>query len=296
MNEGVGTEKKESKGLTWQGLDLFPIGKVLRNYNAKKARQDLKAALNVALLDFPQSMAYALIAGLPVQSGIFCASLSTITGPVLASSRFIMLGPSNATAVMLLSVFLSLGFEPAQAIIALPLLLLLVSIFMIIGAFCKVAGITQYISRAVICGYITAAAFLIIVNQLKTVCGLHVPRAATFAESLGNFSGGLGQTDWNSIIVSLITLGFYLPLKRWAKGLPNIALALVLTGLIVWLLKPVGLHPEMLSGVSVSSWPLTLPVFHWQQFSSIAGGALAVAFLSMLESSSIAKSLAAQGR
>ncbi|WP_255567974.1 SulP family inorganic anion transporter [Ruficoccus sp. ZRK36] len=266
----------------------------MRNYSFKKAKKDLGAAANVALLDFPQSMAYALIAGLPVQTGIFCASLSTITGPILASSRFIMLGPSNATAVMLLSVFLSLGYDPTQAMLALPLLLMLVAIFMVVGAFCKVAGITQYISKAVICGYITAAAFLIIINQLKTVCGLHVPRAATFAEALGNFSGGLSQTDWNALIVSAITLACYLPLKRWAKGLPNIAIALVLTSLIVWLLRPTGLNPEMLSGVSASSWPLTLPMFHWEEFSQIAGGALAVAFLAMLESSSIAKTLAAQ--
>ncbi len=294
MNEGVGTEKKEKRGLSWNGLDLFPIGKVLRNYSLKKAKQDLGAAMNVALLDFPQSMAYALIAGLPVQAGIFCASLSTITGPILASSRFIMLGPSNATAVMLLSVFLSLGYSPVESLLALPLLLMLVAVFMVVGAFCKVAGITQYISKAVICGYITAAAFLIIINQLKTVCGLHVPRAGTFAEALGNFTGGLSQTDWNALVVSGITLACYLPLKRWAKGLPNIAIALVLTSFIVWLVRPLGLEPEMLSGVKASSWPLTLPLFHWKEFSQIAGGALAVAFLAMLESSSIAKTLAAQ--
>jgi SulP family sulfate permease len=294
MNEGVGTEKEEKKGLTWKGLELFPLGAVLRKYNAKKARKDLGAAVNVALLDFPQGMAYALIAGLPVQAGIFCSSLASITGPFLASSRFVMLGPTNASAVMLLSAFLSLGYSPEQSMLAMPLLLILVGIFMTVGAFCKVAGITQYISRAVICGYITAAAFLIIVNQLKTVCGLHVPRAATFAESLGNFSGGLSQTNWDAVIVALITLGCYLPLKKWAKGIPQVAVALVITGLVVWLLKPYGLEPEMLSSISVSSWPLTLPVFHWQEFTEIAGGALAVAFLSLLESSSIAKTLAAQ--
>ncbi|WP_246455548.1 SulP family inorganic anion transporter [Ruficoccus amylovorans] len=280
--------------MSWKGLELFPIGKVLRQYNLRKAKQDARAAMNVALLDIPQSMAYALIAGLPVQTGIFCASLSTITGPVLASSRFIMLGPSNATAVMLLSVFLSLGYSPGQALIALPLLLLLVAIFMTVGAFCKVAGITQYISKAVICGYITAAAFLIIINQLKTVCGLHVPRAATFVESLGNFSAGLGKTDTDALIVSGITLVSYLLLKRFAKGLPTIALSLVVTAVVVYVLRPYGLEPEMLSGINASSWPLTLPTFQWKEFTEIAGGALAVAFLAMLESSSIAKSLAAQ--
>lgn len=280
--------------LQWRGLSLFPLWEVIRRYNLAKARKDLSAALNVALLDFPQGMAYALIAGLPVQIGIFCSSLASLTGPLLASSRFVMLGPTNASAVMLLSAFLTLGYGPEQAVIALPLLLILVGIFMTVGAFCRIAGITQYISRAVICGYITAAACLIIVNQLKTVCGMQVPKAPTFLESLVNFIQGLPQTQWPAVAVAGITLAAYLPLKRWAKGLPNVAIALIISSVAVYLLRPFGLQTEMLSSIDVTSWPLSLPRFQWQEFNQIAQAALAVAFLSLLESSSIAKTLAAQ--
>lgn len=273
---------------------LLPIIDTLRTYSLAKAKRDASAAVNVALLDFPQAMAYALIAGLPVQFGIFCSSLASITGPIFASSRFVMLGPTNATAVMLLSAFLTLGYDPAQAVLAMPLLLLLVGVFMIVGSFLKIASISQYISRAVITGYITAAACLIIINQLKTVFGLNVPRAGTFIESLINFLGGLPGTDWHAVLVAVITLLVYLPLKRFAKGLPNVAIALVITGATVALLRPFGLEPQMLSSIDVTSWPLTLPHLEWLEFYDIANAALAVAFLSLLESSSIAKTLAAQ--
>ncbi|MDQ8193541.1 SulP family inorganic anion transporter [Coraliomargarita sp. SDUM461004] len=285
------------KVLNWfrkSGLHPFPLYQTLRNYTVGKALADFRAGINVSLLDFPQGMAYALIAGLPVQMGIFCSALSSITGPFLASSRFVMLGPTNATAVMLLSTFLTLGYAPEQAVIALPMMLILVGVFMVAGAFIGVASITQYISRAVVVGYITAAACLIIVNQLKTVLGLHVPRAGTFAESLQNLIIGIGETQWEALTMASLTLLVYLPLKRWAKGLPTVALTLLIAGGLAVVLGHYGVHAEMLSPISVSSWTFGLPRFDLGDLAVIANGALAVAFLSLLESSSIAKTLAAQ--
>jgi SulP family sulfate permease len=277
------------------GLRLFPLKDTLKDYSVTKAKADVRAALNVALLDFPQAMAYALIAGLPVQLGIYCSVLSSITGPILASSRFVMLGPTNATAVMLLSAFLTLGYDQAQAMAALPVLLLMISGFMILGAFCKVASIVQYVSRSVVTGYITAAACLIIVNQLKTVCGLDVERAGTFLQSLIIVSKSIHLSEWSSLMVAGITLAIYLPLKRYGSALPTVAMTLALIGIITeFLLKPAGISVAMLGGVSFNSWPLTLPSATLSDLPLLANTALAIAFLSLLESASIAKTLAAQ--
>ncbi len=277
------------------GLRLFPLGDVIKDYSFAKAKADAKAAVNVALLSVPQAMAYALIAGLPVQLGLYCSALSSVFGPMLASSRFVMLGSSNATAVMLLSAFLTLGYDQAQAMAALPVLLLMVAVFMIVGAFCKVASIVQYVSRSVVTGYITAAAFLIIVNQLKTVCGLDVPRAGTFIESLIIVVRSIHLSEWSSLIVAACTIAIYLPLKRFAKTLPTVAVTLALVALISeFTLKPSGIAVPMLDGVSFKSWPLTLPHVAMSEVPLLAHTALALAFLSLLESCSIAKTLAAQ--
>ncbi|MGE9291359.1 MAG: SulP family inorganic anion transporter [Puniceicoccales bacterium] len=276
------------------GLRPFPLGKTLREYSWAKAKADGKSAINVVFLDFPQGMAYALIAGLPVQMGVFCSALASITGPFLASSRFIMLGPTNATAVMLLSTFLTLGYSQQQAVIAMPILLLMVSAFMIGGALLRVSAITQFVSRAVIVGYITAAACLIIVNQLKTVLGLHVPRAGTFAESLWNLLKGIGGVQWESALIAGTTLAIYVPLKKYVKAIPTVALCLLLSAVVVVLIRPLGIQFEMLSPIDAAAWPLSIPSLHWAQINQLVGPALAVAFLSLLESSSISKALAAQ--
>jgi len=275
-------------------LDLFPLRHTLKNYSWSKARSDLRAALNVALLDFPQGMAYALIAGLPVQIGIFCSALASITGPFFASSRFVMLGPTNATAVMLLSAFLTLGYDMQQSVAALPMLLVMVGLFMVVGAFLRVASITQYISRTVVIGYISAAACLIIVNQLKTVFGLHVARAGTFAESLYNFVAGLPGTQVHSLGVGIVTILIFYTLRRLARGLPAVAVTLVLVAAGSALAGPMGLQVDMLDPVSVTEWQLGVPIFNWNELSVLANSAMAIAFLSLLESSSIAKTLAAR--
>jgi SulP family sulfate permease len=276
------------------GLKLFPLYNTLRNYSVSKGIADARAAVNVSMLDFTQGMAYALIAGLPVQNGIFGSALSSISGPTQASSRFVMLGPTNATAVMLLSTFLTLGYAPEQAVLVLPVLLLMVGLFMIGGAFLRIASVTQFISRAVVVGYISAAACLIIVNQLKNVLGLEVPRSGTFVGSLSNLLSSLHSTQLSTVLIAVITLVIFLPLRRWAKALPNVAVTLVAVGFITQFVLQYGVTTEMLDPIRISTWKLTVPQASFSEVALLANAALALAFLSLLESASISKTLAAQ--
>src|SRR5262245_20847465 len=104
----------ETAHRSWQALkafvletpvEPFPLKRALSGYDRHALQHDLRAGLNTALLAFPQAMAFALIAGLPLTYGIMCASVAAIIGPLLSSSRFIMLGPTNATAFMVFSYF-----------------------------------------------------------------------------------------------------------------------------------------------------------------------------------------------
>lgn len=276
-------------------IRLFTLQDSLKGYSWKKAKADGTAAANVALLDFPQGMAYALIAGLPVQFGIFCSALASLLGPLFASSRFVMLGPTNATAVMLLSTFLTLGYSPGQAMTALPLLMLMVGAFMILGSFVGVGGLVRYVSRSVITGYISAAAFLIIVNQLKTTLGLEVPRSGTFIESLWILLQHISGTHLPSLLIALATLAIYLPLKGLWPRIPNVAITLILISAGVQFAAGwIPFEVAMLSPINATEWPLTLPSLEGESFAVLANAALAIAFLAMLECSSISKTLAAQ--
>lgn len=277
-------------------LKLFPLWKYLRKYRPADARADVRAGVNVALLGFPQGMAYALIAGLPFAMGIYASAVASLIGPFFASSRFVLLGPSNATAVMTLSAFLGLQMDPSQVMAALPLLLLMVSILMIAGALLRVANMINYVSRSVITGYITAAAFLIVIKQLKNVLGLDLPGTATFFDSLVATIKHLGETHLPSLVLGMCSALFLVVCRRWLRRLPDVALTLVVMSLVAMGVARFGWTFTPLAEIRMEAgtWPISWPVFSFELFRKLAMPAVAIAFLSLLECASIAKTLAAK--
>ena len=275
-------------------LDRIPLVQNLRGYRFRDFLKDLRAGVNVALLDFPQGMAYAMIAGLPVQFGIYSSAIGSITGPMFASSRFLMLGPTNASAVLLLSGYLSMGLPDDQKLIVLPLLLVMVAAMMFLGALLNVEVVIQYVSRSVITGYITAAAFLIIINQVQNVLGLEVEKSGTFLGACRATLGGIGGIHLPTLAFSVATIVVYFLIRKLIRFLPAVAGTLVVMTVAGVVLGNHG-HPfESLPPVTSGAWPLTWPVFDPGMMNQLLGTAFAIAFLSLLESASIAKTLAAR--
>jgi sulfate permease, SulP family len=286
-------------------LDFLPIKRSFRNYNSKKAAADLKAGINVALLAFPQSMAYAVIAGLPIFYGLFTEIVSGIVGPIFSGSRLLIAGSTNATAVLFFGAILTLGLTPDQTLAIVPLLLLMVGAFLIVGSLIGVANLIQFVSRSVIIGYITAAAFYIIVNQASKVIGVHVEVASGFTLF------GLAWKTLLSIpfahpptlILSGVTAACYWMMQKHFPKLPNVAIVLIFMSALGVVFNNAIAHSDMfaawgqiahLDSISVSSWKLHTPHFSLSEISLIAQTALVLAFLCTLEAASVGKSLAAR--
>jgi SulP family sulfate permease len=280
----------------YNGLDFFPLRKSLSGYqNDFKGHLagDTRAGFNVALLAFPQGMAYALIAGLPIQYGIYGSAIAAMVAPIFAKSHYITLGPTNATSVMLLSAFASLGIAGTQMLSLVPLLILLVGLFVVIGAYFKVANFVQYISRSVITGYITAAALLIIANQIPKALGLSLPhKGATFYESMALIASSIETVHWITVGISLVTVVLYVWLDRFYKALPNVAICLVTLSLLTALTVGHNAGVAFLSGINAADWSFQAPALSLANIQLLASPALAIALLCILEGISIGKSLA----
>jgi SulP family sulfate permease len=284
-------------------LSFFPLKSSLSGYQASYFSGDLRAGLNVALLAFPQGMAYALIAGLPIQYGIYGSAMAAMVAPVFAKSPLITMGPTNATSVMLLSAFASLGIVGADKLSMVPLLILLVGLFIVIGAYFKVANLVQYISRSVITGYITAAALLIITNQIPKALGLEMPgKGATFYQSMVLMFQSIDTVHWATVLVSLLTALLFFILNKRFKSLPNVAISLMaisaLTEFVIESLhlKLLGRESQIhfLAAIDAADWSLNAPNFSLDSIHTLASPALAIALLCILEGISIGKSLAAR--
>ena len=266
--------------------------------------QDSKAGINVALLAIPQGMAYALIAGLPLHFGLLASGVSALVGGIFGGGKFITLGPTNATAVLLLGVFLQLkmvstnGEVTHSALLVLPSILVCTGIWLILASFFRISFLIKFISRTVITGYITAASFLIIINQMDTVFGLQdpLPLGTNFFESIFFIIKAFHSFSISSLLLSIITLFFFLILKKQFNNLPNIAISLILGSFIGQFLIFQDYKVLCLKPFSVNIFPLSGPdfsmfVIHWQV---ILQSSFAIALLCLIEGLSIGKSLASR--
>ena len=197
----------------------FPALQVLFNYSSSHWPGDFRAALNVALLAIPQGMAYALVAGLPIQYGLLGSAFAAIFGGLFGRDRFITLGPTNATAVLLFGVFAGLGMinqngmGSESTLFVLPWILLFAGIFLLLAAFLRISFLVQFVSRTVITAYVTTASLLIIANQAKHVLGLsgkgeEVPSEfwAILVQALKGIAQASPPSIWLSIITAIIFL------------------------------------------------------------------------------------------
>ncbi|MEJ6648143.1 MAG: SulP family inorganic anion transporter [Akkermansiaceae bacterium] len=285
-------------------LQIFPFRSYLKGYSRETAKFDLKASVNVALLAIPQGMAYAAIAELPILYGIICSAVASIVAPLFASSRQTILGPTNATSLMVFSFFAAQGLAMEEKLALMPLLVLMVGIICLIGALLKAADLLQYISQSVLVGYITGAAILIMINQ-----GKHLFGVADTVQSASNFFGMLdglltvsSSFLWQPALLGGATLLIYFVISRFLPTLPNFALTLFLVAL-----------GSAIAANFLPGWSETVPNFKayalndlqpkfptasengiFHDISTLMSVALAIAFLASLENTVMSKSIASR--
>ena len=149
---------------------FVPAFDSLRNYSLQTLTSDTMAGLTVAAVAVPQAMAYAQIAGLPPQYGLYTAIVMTTVGALLDSSKQLINGPTNAISIAVLSALV--GFGDAERIPAAILLALLVGVIQTGISLLRLGDLTRYVSHAVIVGFTLGAAVLLVLDQLKNLLGL----------------------------------------------------------------------------------------------------------------------------
>lgn len=272
-------------------LEPFPILGTLKGYNRSDLLADSRAGFNGALVSFPQGMAYAVLAGLPIQYGVYCTAVAAIISPIFSSSRYNVAGPTNATAVMLLSVFLTMPADiPKFA--ATSIIVLLVGLFLIASSFFQLASLLKFVSRSVIIGYITAAALLIMANQVHHLVGTQIAPAGSFFDVVKRTIMSLGQINPGALGLGLGTFGLLALFKKKFPQLPGAAIALVLATLAAYGMSQFHWTLPFTDPLPLGSWSVTVPpgIYNW--FFMLMGPAVAIGFLAAMEATMMAKTLA----
>jgi SulP family sulfate permease len=277
---------------------VVPAFDALRSYSLQDLRADVLAGLTVAAVAVPQAMAYAMVAGLPVEYGLYTAIVMTLVGALFSPSRELINGPTNAISIAVLSALAPV--EPEGKIGAAVALACMVGTVQLGITLFRLGDLTRYISHSVIVGFTLGAGTLIVLDQLKNLIGLHAVGGVRdhflvrFVRTL--FEGGGAQLE--TVAIGLGTIAAVLAL-RWLKArlglrlLPELLLVVIGMALLVGAL---GLDAR---GVAVvGEIPARLPSFAWPRLDDglirdLSTGAFAIALLGLLEAIAMAKALAA---
>ena len=278
--------------------NLVPFVAWLRHYSPRHLRADLLAGLTVAVVALPQSMAYALIAGLPVQYGLYASIVPTILGSLWGSSAHLVTGPTTAVSLVVFSTLSDLAPAGSGAYLELAFFLaLMIGVLQIIMGLARLGNLLNFVSHAVLLGFTAGAAVLIAFKQLPGLLGIPVEKGSHLLLALFTLVSRLHQTHAATLLLGLLTIAVILAIKKWRPRWPGTLLAMVLVGGVV------ALFDLDAGGVKVvGAIPGSLPPFHVPaletitQAGKLAPGALAIAILGLVEAVSIAKSIADQTR
>jgi SulP family sulfate permease len=279
---------------------LFPAFDSLRRYQASDARADFLAGITVAAVAVPQAMAYAMVAGLPAEYGLYTAIVMTAVGAIFDSSRQLINGPTNAISIAVLSA-IAMVEGTGPKIEAAVLLAFMVGAIQLGITLFRLGDLTRYISHSVILGFTAGAGALLVLDQLKNLLGMKSAGGAhdhfllRFWRTLTE-GGGI---HFETAAVGLGTIAFILAL-RWLKArigmklLPDLLIAVgVAAAAVAWL----GLDQRGVSVVGEIPGKLpsfATPVLDAAEIRDFSTSAFAIAVLGLLEAIAMAKAIAAQ--
>lgn len=281
---------------TAQGL--VPILGWIRSYDRRWLRGDLIAGVTVAALIVPKNLGYAGIAGIPLQNGLYAAAAGALLYGIFGTSRQISMGPSSGLAAVAASAVIATGVTDEHDVASFVAGITLASgILFLVLAVLRMGWIAQFLSRAVVTGFLFGAAIDVVIGELPKLTGTEVDGTNSLQE-LWSWLGTLGERQQTTVVVGAIALLVVFGLRRIAPRVPG-ALVLVVGGLLASRLFDLGAHGVALVG----DVPRGLPSFDvpdltlmWDHVVTVAIAAVALVLIGFSQTAGDARAFAAKHR
>ncbi len=273
---------------------LQPV-RIIKRYRREFLRPDLLAGLTVAVVLLPQAIAYAQIAELPPQVGLYAAITASIVGALWGSSSHLHSGPTNAASLLVLSSLIVL--VPAgspEYIAAAGLMTLMIGLVRVAMGVLRLGVIVNFVSDAVVIGFTAGAGVLIALNQLRHLLRLDIASSPSLFETLSEAGKHIHETHYPSLVISAGVIFLMLLLKKYRPGWPAALIAMVVaSAAAAFLPSQTGL--DVLGKIPRSLPPIArLPVTNLKLIGQLSTGALAISAIGIVEAISIARSISAK--
>ena len=272
----------------------LPILQWLPGYPSGWLRSDIVAGLSTAAVVIPQAMAYATIAGLPVEIGLYTAMVLMVVYAILGTSRVLMVSVTSTISILTAATLLPVvqGSDPALYLTAAATLAFLVGLFLILAGVFRLGILANLISQPVLTGFKAGVGVVIFVGQISKVLGVSIERTP-FLQTIVALIQSLDMIHWATFGVALVTLAILIFLPRITPQIPAALVAVVLA-----ILASALLDLESMGVALVGEIPSGLPSLSLPDVSLISQlwpGALGIALMSFIESNAAGRSFAQEG-
>ncbi|MCX7990144.1 MAG: SulP family inorganic anion transporter [Aquificaceae bacterium] len=274
-------------------FDLAPYLPWLKTYERDKFLRDLVAGLTVSAVLVPQSMAYALLAGMPPIYGLYASFLPVVVAALYGSSRFLATGPVAMTALLTSSALYGLAEPGTEKWVALAAVLaLMVGFIRLMVGLLRLAFVVELISTSVIVGFTSAGALVIALSQVGHLLGFKITQSTHIYEVLMDIGNKIAQTNPYTLAVGLVAYAILWVSKKISPLLPGALLAVVVTSFASYALGLQNFGVSLVGSVPSGLPSLELPSVDYRTFSQLWLGALVISAFGLMEAVAIAKQLA----
>ena len=274
-------------------LAIFPFTAWLPSITGKSLANDLVAGLTSAIMVIPQGVAFAMIAGLPPEYGLYTAIVPPIIAGLFGSSHHLISGPATAMSIVTYSVISPYAAEGSAEFITLAFTLtFLAGLIQFTLGVARMGVLVNFISHSVVVGFTAGAAILIATSQASNIAGVTVPRGESFLHLWLDILKRLSELNPYSIAVAIITVAVVIFFKIFRPRWPGMIFGMIAGGVTAALLGAQEKGIALVGSLPSSLPPFSAPDLSGQTLHNIIPGALARSILGLIEAVSISRSIA----
>ena len=256
-------------------------------------KADLFAGLTGAVIVLPQGVAFATIAGLPPEYGLYTAMVTPIIAALFGSSYHLVSGPTTAISIVVFSSISHHAQVGSPEFVSMALTLtFLAGVYQLAFGIARLGTLVNFVSHTVVIGFTAGAAILIATSQMKHILGVYVPKGESFLHTWVDIYRELGDINYYLVIIAVTTLATSIILKRLLPRSPNLLVGMVVGSILAIFLKDYTDAIQLVGEIPAHLPPLSSPDFTFSTLQMLAPEAFAVALLGLIEAVSISRSIA----
>ncbi len=282
-----------ARNLTLEKIFPFLVWSRLITRDTLKA--DFFAGLTGAVIVLPQGVAFALIAGLPPEYGLYTAMITPIIAALFGSSMHLISGPTTAISIVIFSAVSRHAepFSPEFITLALSITFL-AGLYQFILGIAHMGVLVNFVSHTVVIGFTAGAAILIATSQMKNIFGLHLAKGESFLHTWVEIWHKADNINGYIFMTAIATFTSALVIRRFSPKAPHLLLSLIIGSLFAALLGGTTHGIDFVARIPSHLPPLSAPDLSLATIRELAPDAFAVSLLGLIEAVSISRSIASK--